>query len=154
MKYTTLAKKITEISLIFLIPVGVLLGLAGSARAGGDAAESPLVSDLEETVKIRLVMLDTLVVDRNGRTVPDLQKEDFDLFVAGEPTKISTFDVSCQIGSVGDAKGVRHRRGVPAAPNAPRNVVVVIDYMLLGQIEVAEALDHVKNMVARAKPDA
>ena len=55
-----------------------------------------------EEVAVRLVLVETLVMDGDRRTVPDLPREDFELKVNGESVPIDTFDVYCPIGAADD----------------------------------------------------
>ena len=45
--------------------------------------------DLVLHVSVNLVQVDAIVTDRNGRHVPDLKAEDFEIFQDGRPQKIT-----------------------------------------------------------------
>ncbi len=96
--------------------VGVAL-IACSTLVG--AQEAP-----PEEVTVRLVLVETLVMDADRRTVPDLPKEDFELKVNGEAVEIDTFDVYCPVGAAADPQPVV-RGDLPAAiaPEMKRRMV-------------------------------
>jgi hypothetical protein len=56
----------------------------------------------EEQVQVRLVLVDVLVTDRSGRTVPGLVQEDFTLLVQNRPVEIDTLDSGCRAGAMED----------------------------------------------------
>ena len=77
---------------------------ATSAITKGDAVRSapaeppgPLSTDLTEEVEVRFVIVDALVVDRNGRIVPDLAPEDFERRLAIPDHGELSVDVLLQI---------------------------------------------------------
>jgi hypothetical protein len=71
----------------------------------------PVAAGLHESVEVRLVTVDVVALDGTDRTVPDLTKEDFQLFVDRKETPVDTLDVACDGGSLDDPKANgRHRR--------------------------------------------
>ena len=80
------------------LPMIVLLAavlFSGTAKTQTDPAEAPLTLDEIERETVRLVVVDTVVVDAAGRTVPDLGRADFRLVVDGKEREIDTLDVDC-----------------------------------------------------------
>jgi|CXWL01.1.fsa_nt_gi VWFA-related protein len=75
----------------FFPGIFLLFVLALSARV---YAQSPTPTpDSDDVVKIttKLVQIDLIVVDKNGKQVRDLRAEDFDLMQDGKPQKITNF---------------------------------------------------------------
>ena len=67
-----------------------LLGLAlVPAAAGLPAQEPPPV--FTEKVEVRVMDLDVVVTDKDGRPVPDLKREDFTVLLAGKPVAVDYF---------------------------------------------------------------
>ncbi len=72
------------------------LALAGrEARPRAQAAAPPSVAQQPPTFKVEVnyVEVDVLVTDKDGTFVPDLKKEDFQVFEDGKPQTISAFSL-------------------------------------------------------------
>jgi VWFA-related protein len=110
--------------LLLAVPVASL------ARVDETKEDEPVEIGVQERVEVRLVLIDVLVLDHDNRTVPGLEKENFDLRVSGKRTEIETLDVHCPVGATDDVRAER-RSGEPieavAAPGAGR-IVLVFDY--------------------------
>ena len=124
-------------------------GLAFVIAAGGALADGePLSVDKIEEEQVRLLLLDVVVVDRDGRTVPDLTLEDFEVLSAGHVRAADTLDVDCPGGSMADARGVSHpRKRELSAAGEERKVVIALDYLHLGSMEREMILDQAREMV-------
>jgi len=114
--------------------IGFGLVAASLLGAGAHAEDPPPVeSGLTTRVEVRLVTIDVVAVDRHDRTVADLTKSDFQLFVDGKETPIDTLDLYCDGG--GDADPVAKRVGGWATPadlaEGTRRVVLAFDYLHL-----------------------
>ncbi|HJQ99645.1 MAG TPA: hypothetical protein VJ826_15130 [Candidatus Polarisedimenticolaceae bacterium] len=107
--------------------LGVLLALSAMADP------PPVESGLSTTVEVRLVTIDVVALDRSDRTIPDLGKEDFKLFVDGKETSIDTLDVFCSGGGVNDpvAKKFGGWATPPDMQGGTRRVVLAFDYLHL-----------------------
>jgi VWFA-related protein len=82
---------------------GATLAVAFALAApAADEDPPPVATELKESVEVRLVIVDVLALDAKERTVPDLTKADFRLFVDRKETPIDTFDVTCDDGEVDD----------------------------------------------------
>lgn len=79
-------------------------------------------SQLDDVVRIttELVQTDVMVLDKDGRFVPGLQKEQFELLVDGKPQPISFFE-SVVMGGRREAAVLRSTRGKGAAPPVVEN---------------------------------
>ena len=86
------------------ILVCLLLTFA-AIRAQGpqEATEESTVIDKTERVEVELLLIDALVMDNRGRTVPGLTQDDFQMTIAERPASIDTFDVFGSSGPGGDA---------------------------------------------------
>jgi VWFA-related protein len=116
-----------------LLALGALA--LGAARPG--AAQQP--GDVHEQVTVSQVEVTLHVTDKQGRVVPDLKKEDFQLFVDGQPVAIESVE---WVGSISDAAPSRSTtiervdktakpdtaaEAVPAeAPAAPGRLFVMV----------------------------
>jgi len=120
-----------------------------SAAAQDQEQQKPLDLDQREDVEVRLVLIDALVVDKDGRTVPDLTIDDFEIAVDSELRPIDTLDVNCDAGQADDPRGVKRPRlrGAPVAPDAERSIVLALDYLHLTQFERVDVLEQAKEMV-------
>jgi VWFA-related protein len=130
--------------------VGILgFGCAFAAAEGGptEPPAAPVASELVEEVEVRLVLLDVVVVDGDGRTVPDLTKDDFEIVVGVEPAAIDTLDVHCPVGATEEPREVRGSRRRTPAPEVARRIVLAFDYLHLAPTQRAEVLDHAMRLV-------
>lgn len=128
-----------------------LLPLAAAAQQG-----EPLRPTVTEQVEVRLVLVDTLVLDRAGRTVADLNRDDFELFVDYAPRVIDTLDHACPSGAAEDPRAVSRlgdARPTPA-PDDARQLVLALDYMHLGQTERVEVIESLRDTIAGSDPAA
>jgi VWFA-related protein len=85
-----------------IIPLGVVFAAAAAVPLGSQTEDEPIPTDVEERVEVRLAILDVIVLDRRGRTVPDLRPDEFEVTVNGRDVEIASVDVSCPIGEVED----------------------------------------------------
>ena len=104
---------------------------AGAARQQQPAAQKPAppAEESEEVVRItsKLVQLDVVVTDKEGRQVTDLKAEDFEILEDGRSQQITNFSYVSTGPSPSPApsKGAEARAGAtPSAPppSAPRRV--------------------------------
>jgi len=132
------------VGLMLLIP-------ATSPRAAqvDTQAVSPIEVDKIEEEKVRLLLMDLVVVDKKGRTVPDLTADDFEIVVRSRKRPIDTLDVDCPAGAAEDPRAVRHpsRREAPPAPETTRRIVLALDYLHMSQMQRVEVLDYAKDLV-------
>ncbi len=112
---------------IFLL--ASLLGLASAAPLSAQPTQ-PFV----ESVDVQVVEVDVVVTDRKGRPVKGLNREDFELYVDGEPIEVANFYESA-ISAVEERTGRRNKtrtavRSEPrpgAADGGPLTVVFYLD---------------------------
>jgi VWFA-related protein len=104
-----------------------------------------------EREQVRLVVLDVVVVDREGRTVADLTAEDFEIQAGGKVVAVDTLDVACGAGSLAEpvaALGTA-RRESPRLPDAPRKIVLAFDYLHLIPARRTEIIESARDAVMR-----
>jgi VWFA-related protein len=117
---------------------------------GGTAREEPtrpLDLGTSERETVRLVLLDVMVLDRDGKPVPGLTIDDFDVVAAGRPVAIDTLDVSCRAAEGPDPTRIATTGEQPEVPRPPRRVAIVVDYQHLGQIQQADVYERAREMV-------
>lgn len=99
--------------------------------ASADPASEPLPSGGSETVTVRLLVVDALVLDRRGRTVPGLSAADFELRLDGRRVPIDTFDAECGSAPRDDPPAsdlAAPPRIAPSSPgDVPRRIALVFD---------------------------
>lgn len=129
--------------------VAAALAIALVAGSPCRGQEGPLPSELTEEVEVRYVIIDALVLDSAGRIVPDLTRDDFALFLDLEPHPVVSVDVDCPAGPLDDPRPVEHgrRRDLPAAPEVPRHIALVVDYRNMDQTLRVEVVERLREMV-------
>ena len=129
----------------------VIVALAAAATSVAVVAQddtAAIESEATEKVEVALVLVETLVLDAAGRTVPGMTRDEFLLAVDGKAVEIDTFDAICPGGAQADPKAVAAgaARDVVAAPGG-RRVVLAFDYLHnLGPLR-QELLDGARAMI-------
>jgi VWFA-related protein len=110
---------------------------------GASAQDEPVALDLTERVEVNLVMIDTLVLDRQGRTVGDLTRDDFRLSVQGRARQIDTFDIVCPESGFPEPSDTTSPENVrPKVGTTPeRRLVLAYDYHHLSHGNRAASLE-------------
>lgn len=122
--------------------------LARQQSGTSEDPEPPLEIGLEEAVEVRFVLVDFLVLDRAGRTVPGLGSDDFKLLIAGRRAEIETLDENCPAGAVDDAVSGADPVPPPPRPDGePHRIVIVFDYDHLS--EPALTFENALRMIDR-----
>ena len=104
--------------------IGLLAALAIAPVTIAEERKDPVDLGLHESVRVRMAVIDLVVLDRAGRTVPGLSAADFEVTAHGRDVPVASLDVSCPGGGAADptaafrAKDRRH----DAAPEAPRTI--------------------------------
>lgn len=111
--------------------LAALAAWAGANVSSGQEQERPAVdSGLRERVEVSLVLVEVVALDRGGRHVRGLKKEDFVVREAGTPLPIVTFDevdfgeapaeaVEPPVAEVAEPAPEQAPPAAPAAPAAP-----------------------------------
>ena len=117
----------------------------------------PVETGIEEQVQVTLLQVDVTVTDKNGRTVPDLKKEDFTLKIAGRAVPIEALDVFCPTGALDDPMPTRDEFAetpVPFTTGLGQKVVFAFDYTFLDVTMRPQVLEAAERMLRTAKaPD-
>lgn len=109
--------------LVILAAATVLTNPSISAPPVGSAPTPP------EQVKVRLLQVDALVLDKDGRTVPGLAQGDFQLQLGSRVVPVDTFDVTCPDGAAPEPGNITDPTKLPPpiAPGVKRRIIVAID---------------------------
>jgi VWFA-related protein len=131
-----------------MVPVMLACALLVGGAPARESTETPLEVGATETAEVRMILTDVIVVDRDGRTVPGLTAEDFDVVVGGRPAPVDTVDLDCPGGAVEDVASVRRasRRG-PAESADGHSVVFLLDYLHLGMLQREAIFDQIWSMI-------
>lgn len=123
---------------------GVWYGLLSIVfvAAGAAAQDEPVAQDATERVEVDLVIIDTLVLDRQGRTVGNLTRDDFRLSVQGRARQIDTFDIVCPEPGKPEPSDTASPEDVrPKVDTTPeRRLVLAYDYHHLSHANRAASL--------------
>jgi VWFA-related protein len=130
------------------ITLVVWVFLAGVPALAQESAQ-PVESGVVEKEHVQLIILDVVVVDRQGRTVSDLTIDDFEVVANGEPVPVGSLDVSCPDGAVEEPRAVRRteKRDLPDVSEATRRIVFAIDYLHIPFLRRTEVLEAAQDVV-------
>ena len=125
-----------------LVAATLLLGATPQAQEPTERVD-PVDSGIVEEEEVRLVILDVVVVDRKGGTVPGLTADDFAIVAGGKKVPVGSLDVSCSAGAMDEPLAVRHasKRETPALGEDGRRIVFALDYLHLAHVRRAEVLE-------------
>jgi VWFA-related protein len=122
-------------------------GLASGAGTADEVA-------IREDVAVRLVQVETLVLDSADRTVPGLSREDFTLLVDHRPVKIDVLDTTCDTRALTDPRpGERADARLDDVRVAPRQFALVLDWIHAAPGERGSMLSVAREIVAHRKAD-
>jgi VWFA-related protein len=127
-----------------------LFGLASLPCLPADP--EPVDLGIQDSVEVRLVTVDAVVIDAQGRTVSDLKVDDFLLKVDRKEVPIETFDVDCPIGDEADPPALRPSGGATGtrlADGADRRVVLAVDYYHLHPLARQLAIEGLRDLMDR-----
>lgn len=154
----------------------LLYGLAVLAAAAAVLAQAPPAEPpaaaFGERIDVVLVEVETVVVDRGGRRVAGLGRDDFRLLVDGEPVEIAVFEEvrggAVMLARDGDAKGAEGAETVSngldnrvaadsAAPSSMTRYLVIVDEYFGSPADRAHVLDRLRtdlSLVSEGDPIA
>lgn len=135
-----------------------LLALALSAPVlAQQPAATPVDKGTQEKVQVTVIQVEALVMDKDGKTVPGLTKDDFEMKIGDTPVKLSALDVDCPVGAMADPVPIKNAQTAPPAPIGPglkRRVVFAFDYSFLDVPTRGQVLDDAEWMLRLSKtPD-
>ena len=130
--------------------------LISSLAPGFGAAQEPPRPDVQEREQARLVLIETLAMDVERRTVADLTVDEFLLTIGDKVVPVDTFDLLCPVGAAADPKPHRNDDPTPTliAPETPRKIVLAVDYNFLGVPDRPFVLDAIESMLRMSKTPA
>jgi VWFA-related protein len=123
----------------------VLVSYASTGAPAQEPGEKPLDVGIEEEVGIDYVLVDFIVLDAQGRPVPDLELADFKLKVGGKKIQASTLDQNCKQRASGEAGAPRDDPATAAAGTEPLRLVLAFDYDHMD--ETAEVFDRAQDLL-------
>lgn len=153
----------TKTGLGLFLSCGLLVSSALPAASGqtGSPQNQPTAAQQDEVLRIStaLIQTDVIVLDKKGRFVSGLPKEQFELVVDGQPQDISFFE-SVEAGSLKEAAQLASARGGDAAkaagsssaspivrPTAGRSFIFFVDDFHLSPEGVARSKDLLNNFI-------
>ena len=102
---------------------------------------------VSETVEVRLIEVDAVVIDRNGNPVSGLTAADFELFENGRAQTITNFAEYRE--SVDRLAPASPTAEVRVAPPAPRTIVLFIDSLAVRANARVKLFENLRTLVAR-----
>lgn len=137
-------------------PLLVILGLVAGPLLAQSAP--PPAASFGETLEVRVVNIEVVVVDRQGNRVSNLAPSDFKLLVDGKPTPIEYFTEvrGGEAVATTSAAGASAPQNVPAlAPGNPvgTSYLVFIDDLFALERDRNRALDALRRDVAQLGPE-
>jgi len=133
---------------VFLVACLFVLVVPATAQ---EPDHDPAQIGLIEKEDVALVLVETLVTDANGRTVPELAREDFQLSINGQVTDLAALDVICPGGALDDAQPVGFKEQRPPADDVPRRIVLVFDFVHLSPRDRSRVAEFAREMIGKDK---
>jgi VWFA-related protein len=137
-----------RLNTVFLVACLFVLAVPATAQ---DPDQEPAKIGLIEKEDVALVLVETLVTDAGGRTVPGLVEADFQLSVNGQVTQLEALDVSCPGGALDDALPVGFKDQRPAAEDVSRRIVLVFDFVHLSTRDRNRVAEFAREMMGKDK---
>jgi VWFA-related protein len=129
-------------SRVLVILVVLWLAIAGvPGHAQDEDATPPVPIDKTERAEVRLVMLDTIVIDSNGDPVAGLEKQDFEIRHGGQIVAPDVLETRCEPDALQQQTAQRS--------DAPRRLILAFDYLHLPMFERESALESAMQMVKK-----
>lgn len=139
-----MAGKTWSVFLVCLCSVGLAFNPAARDLYGAPAAAAQSDSPFRLRVDVDLATIAVSVLDKDGNPVPNLKKEDFQLFEDGKKQEILSIDeVSSKTSSLGAS---------PIGESAPRRgkiVLIIFDDSTIPQLYVQQSRDSAAAFVKR-----
>ena len=134
--------------------IGLLAACAFGVAGAQESRDVPLEIGIEEQVDVQLILVDFIVLDDDGRVVPDVKLEDLVLKVDGKKRAIASLDLDCPAGRSLDGRPTLADSPppVPRPEDAePRRYVLAFDYDHMAN--VAQTFDAALKMIDRRVSD-
>ena len=123
----------------------VIISCLSTGAPAQETGEEPFDVGIEEQIDIDYVLIDFIVLDAQGRPVPDLELADFKLKVGGKKIQASTLDQNCEQRASGEAGARRDDPATAAAGTEPLRLVLAFDYDHMD--ETAEVFDRAQDLL-------
>ena len=130
----------------FLLTVLVLglLGIVPGSHARDEDPRPPVPIEKTEHAEVRLVLLDTVVVDGDGQPVPGLVRDDFEIRLKGEAFTPAILETRCELAEEESLQAV-----AAVKKQEPRRIVLLFDYLHLPMMPREDSLDSAKRFVRK-----
>lgn len=120
-------------------------------------AMSALAQNITETVEVNILEVEAVVVDRQGRAVEGLTRDDFEVYLDGQPATISNF-FPVKRGAIAE-QGERpaaasEPQAASAAATIPTRLVVFIDDLHLRRRGKKRAIEALRAYLGKLEPAA
>lgn len=127
----------------------LLFALAAATGPRAQELEKPIDLGLVEKARVRMVILDVIVLDRERRTVPGLTAADFEVTVGGKEVSVASLDVDCPSGGAEDPMASYRTGDETRHPPPPghRRIVLAFDYLHLDPLQRTDVLERAKKLI-------
>lgn len=111
-------------------------------------AALPVSGQYRESLDVSILELDVVVLDRSGRPIEGLMRDDFEVRVAGRTAEVSNFFAVTGGAIVTGEAGAASRRAVPDETMIPTTVVIFLDDTRLGHRSKTRAISALREYLA------
>lgn len=119
------------------------------ASVAVSAQERPTTGPVfTDSVRVDVVNVEVFVVDKRGRPVYGLERDDFELLVSGEPVEISNFYAPPNPDEEPADPGPIAFEGAEVAP-PPRHIVVFVDHTNLAPARRPEVMASLRTLIGQ-----
>jgi VWFA-related protein len=110
----------------------------------------PLAAQVRERVDVQILEIDATVIDRNGKVIEGLTRDDFEVFIGKRATPVTNFFAveGGKILSGDDVTTSTKVAKLPIQTSFPTSLVIFIDEMHLSQHSHTRTIDALKRYVA------
>ena len=113
------------------------------SQAQDEESTPPVPIDKTERAEVRLVLLDTIVIDSNGDPVAGLGQEDFEIHHGGEIISPDVLETRCE--------SEAQQQQMAAGTGSPRRLILAFDYLHLPMLQREWALETARWMVRKGR---
>ena len=105
------------------------------SHAQDEESTPPIPVDKTERAEVRLVLLDTVVIDSDGNPVAGLEKEDFEIRRGGEIVSPDVLETRCD-------SEAQQRQQMATGAGSPRSLILAFDYLHMPMLQREWALSQ------------
>ncbi|PYQ29255.1 MAG: hypothetical protein DMF56_13375 [Acidobacteria bacterium] len=112
-------------------------------------AAAPLLAQVRERVDVQVLEIDATVIDRSGKVIEGLTRDDFEVVIGKRATPVTNF-FAVNGGQIlgGDETVTASKRVAPAQTSFPTSLVIFIDETHLSQHSHTRTIEALKRYVA------